>query len=56
MQGQDKGPTPSPSQTSFKIDEGLQKRVQPTLTKLVLYLCQHKPEDPVSFQTTFVTL
>ena len=39
---------PSQTQTSFKIDEGLQKRVQPTLTKLVLYLCQHKPEDPVS--------
>ena len=55
MQGQITGPTPSASQTTFKIDEGLQKRVQPTLTKLVLYLCQHKPEDPVSFETTNLT-
>lgn len=39
---------PSQSARSFKIDPELQKRVQPTLTQLVLYLCKKKPDDPVS--------
>ena len=42
------GLTPAMSSASFKIDPALQRKVQPTLTQLVLYLCKHKPDDPVS--------